>query len=131
MACDIHIYVERNYHGKWVYFGSPHVQERNYRRFAALAGVRDDKGPDPKGLPKDLSDSVHMHYDFLAGDAHSMTWYDLETACLIFAATEYDDKYSDALNQPHKHLDRWAWEYFGVWHYESLSDYRVVMWFDN
>lgn len=60
MGCDIHIIVEIRKDGKWEYVPDipKSLNDRNYKTFACLAGVRDDFGNkvfEPKGLPDDLS----------------------------------------------------------------------------
>lgn len=62
MGCDIHVLLERKVGDKWVMVNrleSP-VTDRNYKRFAALAGVCGD-GAVAKGLPDDLSESGRLY----------------------------------------------------------------------
>lgn len=97
MGADIHLYVEKRLsNGEWamvrdlnetiVLSGlstSPGTDKprsgywilgsRNYRLFARLAAVRGD-GPEPKGLPKDVSGYVlEESYEF-GSDGHSHSW---------------------------------------------------------
>lgn len=97
MGADIHMYAERQLsNGDWAMcedFKSkdyavynhkgvlgdytrlfPRVNDRDYRFFAALAGVR-GVGPDPKGLPDDVSPYVKEASDGWDGDGHSHSWY--------------------------------------------------------
>ena len=97
MGCDIHMFLEYKIDdGKW----TPHkghrvitedkgtVNEfkhvstidatgRNYFLFAALAGVR-GPGPDPKGIPKDLSDTIHIGVHQYGNDGHSHSYMSIE-----------------------------------------------------
>lgn len=148
MGCDIHLVVEKANADGWHLFDTVHPnfsqpygatgKKRNYQRFAALAGVRGE-GPEPKGLPPDLSIGAKMHHDPWGADAHSETWYPLVTACLIFANTDWLDTAEDRaernteLNEAEKHLVHWSYRYFGidVYRLKECEDYRVIMWFDN
>ena len=76
MGADIHGVVEKRVRldgvDKWVavsFLRYPDKgKERNYTRFAALAGVRGD-GPRPKGAPGDMSESGRLHLLEDEGDA--------------------------------------------------------------
>ena len=91
MGCEIHLQVERRKDGKWahvptysfrdegregaIYIG--HLDGRDYRLFAALAGVRNYDGvppiSEPRGLPED-ADPATLDSD--VGD-HSQSWLTL------------------------------------------------------
>lgn len=145
MGCDIHIVLEqRAEDDRWIgidtYVGhegayvkgwsAPIARERNYLRFAALAGVRGD-GPEPKGMPMDASETTRFLADEYGGDGHSHSLLSIKDAERIFsetynwAASSRDDfgkKYPGA-------------HFFGVDYSEgssrSADDYRIVFWFDN
>lgn len=127
MGCDIHICVEKKVNDKWVmvnrlHHGSP-ATVRNYRRFAALAGVRGN-GPEPKGLPEDISDSTRLCSDEWGVDGHSHSYMDLQETAKIYLRTEYSDENNEYINKyPESH-------YFDIEESE-LKDYRIVFWFDN
>jgi len=92
MGCDIHFVLERREKGKDNWLGvfstsapSPAraishntdchdygvlLEQRNYRFFAALAGVR-GRGPEPNGLPEDMSELAHELVDGWDTDGHS------------------------------------------------------------
>lgn len=92
MGCDIHMVLERKVGGKWVADLSVQKylkQDRNYRRFAALAGVRGD-GPPPRGLPDDISDSTRLLVDDCGNDFHSHSWLPIKEAAQIFLETDYE-----------------------------------------
>lgn len=127
MGCDIHIYVERKHKGKWVmsHEGPKPAKERNYARFANLAGVRGD-GPAPKGLPIDVSESVDMHADLWGSDGHSHSWLTLDEAIPIFLKRHYK---GDELTDFEK--DYPGCHFFGVETDEKSEEFRVVFWFDN
>jgi hypothetical protein len=95
MGCDIHFVVEKWFDDidKWVGvyasdarpaegYDAVSLANRHYALFADLAGVRGD-GPDPKGLPEDISDLTAV---MLAGDEdmHSHTWWTVDEAMEIY-----------------------------------------------
>ncbi len=145
MGCDIHIVLEqRAKGGRWIgidtYIGhecsyikgwaTPIARERNYDRFAALAGVRGN-GPEPRGLPWDASETVRFLADEWGGDGHSHSWLPIKDAERIFSETHHwtEDKRDDfGKSYPAVH-------FFGVDYSEgssrSADDYRIVFWFDN
>lgn len=129
MGCDIHAVIERKVGDKWVMLNrlsyKDSATDRNYKRFAALAGVRGD-GPKPKGLPTDISDSTKLYYDEWEPDAHSASWIDLKKAAKLFLDTEYEGVIlSDfAKTYPKSH-------YFNVDLDIRREPHRLVYWFDN
>lgn len=142
MGCDIHGVVERRVDNKWItvkilgalHRGKPHAYEfasdagrsRNYRRFAALAGVR-GSGPAPKGIPDDASETAKYLIERIGVDGHSHSWLSIREAIEIFDKTE---------NWPEDAKpDVWPRAYpsdlfFGVDSTE-IEDHRLVFWFDN
>src|SRR5882672_4508786 len=111
MGCDIHLVVERRIKqspmpDKWIAvrilehintaekqkydmnFATPAAKERNYERFAALAGVRGD-GPEARGMPADASETAVLLYR-IEGN-HTPSWLPLSEAATIFAETEYHE----------------------------------------
>lgn len=129
MGCDIHGWVEKKWRGKWVgvrQFNDA-ADARNYQRFAELAGVR-GAGPEPKGLPDDISDSAAADSEGWGVDGHSHSWLTLKEAAPIFLRTmRIGDDTSD---YPREYLYA---HFFDVYAYEpeSIDDYRIVFWFDN
>lgn len=141
MGCDIHLVLERKYGLKWIAvdtfagheaaygkgWASPAARSRNYERFAALANVRGD-GPQPRGLPDDISETTAMLFEDWESDAHSMSWLPLEEAAKVWLATEHGMKPDDfGAKYPQSH-------FFGVDESDDPSKrtkYRVVFWFDN
>ena len=129
MGCDIHIVVERQWKGEWVASSIPHHSSpsinRNYDRFARLAGVR-GPGPEPRGVPKDASQTTRYLVEELGRDGHSHSFYSLAEAMPIFLETGYEQgdfakKYPEGF-------------YFGIDHEargSKPSEYRIVFWFDN
>lgn len=141
MGCDIHLVVERRVEQRWVAvrimrsistaapinygmnFATPASKERNYDRFAALAGVR-GPGPAPRGLPDDVSETSRFLFELL--DRHTPSWLPLSEAAEIFAATErhelndFDRKYS-------------MYHYFNIEPETDgpAEDHRLVFWFDS
>lgn len=138
MGCDIHMVVEKKIGERWIGVHAfqrfytrekrasaiPLACDRNYERFAALAGVRGD-GPEARGLPDDLSDLAQLDGGYYLGD-HSFSWLPLRDAANIFAATERGI------------MSVWAKDYpceffFSVTDYREtdLDSYRLVFGFDS
>ena len=149
MGCDIHPVLEKkitkNGYDIWVGIHAfPTLQEgekfhwykateRHYRLFAKLAGVRGD-GPDPRGLPDDVSDLAYLllNYDL---DYHSHSWvtarewiaacYELEDdpAKLFLASNSEDPRIKDPMN--------YYLQYDVYEENDSRDNYRIVFAFDN
>ena len=139
MGCDIHIVAEkkigpdkwlgvRDFHsfntarGKWC---GPAAKDRNYERFAALAGVRGE-GPPARGQPLNASPLSEWLAKQAGSDWHSPTWYPMNVAAKIFLETDPHERSDFDRNYPEYH-------YFGV-EYEldgPAEDWRVLIWFDN
>jgi hypothetical protein len=125
MGCDIHGWVEKKVGPKWIAISpfNDHANERNYKRFSALAGVRGE-GPKAKGLPLDVSDTAG--YDSEQECGHSHSWLTLEEAIPIFLAVRYETgetRSEYVLKYPASH-------FFDI-ECDDLSPYRIVFWFDN
>lgn len=136
MGCDIHLVLERKYGLKWIAvdtfkshngtgkeYASPAAISRNYERFAALANVRGD-GPEPRGIPSDISETTAMLLEDWEGDAHSMSWLPLEEAAKVFLATDRYETTDYMQKYPQSH-------YFNVDEDEKRGKHRLVFWFDN
>ena len=140
MECDIHISVERKVENKWVCvdtmrghrtqprrndgysYSFPIATSRNYDRFASLAGVRGD-GPEPSGLPDNISETTRYFVDFYGGDGHSHSWLPAAEAAKIFLDTEWSVEPDDMLKKYP------AEEYFSI--DDGLDEHRIVFWFDS
>jgi hypothetical protein len=138
MGCDIHMVIEikakiKDKFGllqdRWItcsipnWKGDKEAMDRNYPRFAALAGVRGE-GPDPRGLPEGATDTSR----YLSKDGHSHSWLPLKQAGRVFLESEFDYKKS------HRKSD--LRERYPVEHYFGIPDdeanaYRLIFWFDN
>lgn len=93
MGCDIHMYLERKIDdGEWhihpehkksesdgYIVDNPEltVTHRHYDLFAKLAGVR-GHGPQPKGVPDDVSPEVEDVIEDYGLDGHSHSWISIE-----------------------------------------------------
>lgn len=121
------------------------VDGRHYDFFAALAGVR-GLGPEPKGLPDDMSFVVKYKADSWGADGHSHSWYYAEDFLPIFlehhTTPEERKEYakdilengsaftmSKALDQ-YLGIDTYIGEGLNGSLYETNA-YRFVFWFDN
>ncbi len=107
-------------------YSSPVTTSRNYARFAKLAGVR-GPGPDPRGLPEDVSDTGRLLSDVWGADGHSHSWVDLKTASEIFLQTHSGEE--------NEWITKYPESYF--FNYELSREFpldthaRFVFWFDN
>lgn len=119
MGADIHGWVEKRHNGKWV--AVDHLPElstqRNYGRFAKLASVRGD-GPEPRGTPDDVSETVAFHISNWEPDGHSHSWLTIREALPIFNGT------GQPCNWPLSN-------YFALKDEAPLDEFRIVFWFDN
>lgn len=109
--------------------------DRNYELFGALAGVRWG-GPEPRGVPDDASDLALIMIDGWGEDGHSHTWYSLEEALPIFIRnSQFGDPGEAVLTAMSKGtahaIDQYATNFWSVDYEENLSDYRLIIWFDN
>jgi hypothetical protein len=155
MGADIHIYAEKKLKdGSWSAYStfpsvalralcidkpadyySDHawqaVTNRNYAFFAALAGVRGD-GPEPRGLPEDVSPLVAEEFKDMGGDAHSASWYSAGDFLPIYLECMFPE---DAVHLVGGHVSKAGLlgQHFGfnTWKSDVEHDYRFVFWFDN
>lgn len=146
MGADIHLFLERKAkikgEDKWV--GLKKVpgpaDNRNYRLFADLAGVRGE-GPEPKGLPDDVSDLVWMESDYWDVDAHSHSHCSLTEFIVAYVKHTcpevVPDLAAEILQGEVTIRSQFASELFNVWDAFSDKDenppaeYRLVFFFDN
>lgn len=128
MGCDIHGWVEVKDGEKWVAVKELKDGQRNYERFALLAGVRErdyynKNGAAPKGIPVDVSETVAYHIKQWGYDGHSHSYLPLVDAAKIFLET--DPNPTDfAKEYP-------ASEYFDFEDDDNIENARLVFWFDN
>lgn len=143
MGCDIHLVLETydsdlgwvgidtfkghqtgNAKDEWY---SPIATDRNYRLFAALAGVRGD-GPSPRGIPEDASSTTKLLVKDWGCDAHSHSWLPISEAVAIFNKRRYPK--GEVPVDPESYRDSYPSSYwFGVEGNDSI--YRLIFWFDN
>ena len=162
MGCDIHMVLEKKDkdRDRWVgihnyphinihaYTGGipdqimgkawPRILGRNYDLFAKLAGVRGD-GPDPLGVPEDVSDLAAMEIAGWSGDGHSHSYLSLAEFTRRYSTT--DGAISDAAidrlqgNKGRKNRETFCTGGYNFHDYvESFNaeqDARIVFWFDN
>ena len=119
MGCDIHGWVEKRRGKKWVGYAQLKDDQRNYGRFAALAGVR-GLGPGPNGVPKNVSDTVKLHILEWDTDGHSHSWLPLEKAFKIFKESSGSDTYYEFVAFGFEIPNKSDWKL-----------YRLIFWFDN
>ena len=171
MGADIHMYVEKRMpSGNWAFVRNLNesihseglhlmyqdrstsdgkfiayweLRNRNYELFSALANVRGDgDGPDPKGLPQDVSEYVDVEFQGWGMDAHSASWcladefvqihdrigveVDEETPLSTYAKIRIADGAEAATAQFLQDAVS-----VHVPEEESVDLYRFVFWFDN
>ena len=144
MGTDIHIVVEQRTSDGWVAvntltcdYASPHLSDgskpislgsyspialtRNYRRFAALAGVRGE-GPQARGFPSDASDTTRLLWGRDSGHYHRVSYLALRDAIEIFHKSEVE--------AVREHICDPEWVYFNIDETE-VEIHRIVFWFDS
>lgn len=102
-------------------YNFPVARDRNYRRFAALAGVRGgDEDPVPLGFPNDASETSKLLWDEDGG--HSPSWMAVKEATAIFLKTDTN-------------IVRWnvpdPEEYYFDLGGLDLEEFRIVFWFSD
>lgn len=128
MGCDIHGTYEKKVGDHWVMIKRAEdepIRDRNYKRFALLAGVRSYEEAEensPKGLPEDVTESTKLYVDEWGCDGHSHSWMDVKEVADICLKTshnisEYESKHPIEV-------------FFDLEHYEN-DEVRFVFWFDN
>lgn len=159
MGADIHLWLERKLpNGKWAmhdrcnmisreaygidpqagdkdYFGDIEFHRagrRNYKFFAALAGVRGE-GPEPRGLPPDVSDYVQAESDDYGGDGHSHSWMLASEFMPIFAECHLRPEHAVRVVAGETTWRTVFEKLFGTYVDEpdGLDNYRFVFFFDN
>jgi hypothetical protein len=130
MGCYIHAHIEVKIDGAWHHYSCPPIQ-RDYRLFERICGVRGDIAAaiaPPRGLPADLSLVTAECYAYEKANAHSMTWLSgVELDELIFWMEVHHD-----LSFQHEQIGYLTGNTFtGSGHPASITDARLVCWFDN
>jgi len=125
MGCDIHGWVEVNTGIKWVAVNKLKSRERNYSRFAALAGVREkqsESSAEPMGMPADVSDTAQYDIEQWGVDGHSHSYMPLVDAAEIFLTTEYN---------PNGFARKYPLSEFFDFEQDNADKARLVFWFDS
>lgn len=153
MGCDIHYVIEQEHNGEWVgvfatdngltYPNSDarrHIpafmfKDRNYQFFADLAGVR-RPGPEPLGLPEDLSGMSRMYTNIWDGDGHSHSYASLQDFVTAWLVNNDNENIASLVKEKLKGNDPVleVVKKLGICQYEEesrIDKYRVVFWFDN
>lgn len=145
MGTDIHYVVEEHMpkygwvgvmstDGTFIQYGSREeipifkFKDRNYAFFTRLANVRGFGGPDPKGLPKDLSDMARNALDFWDSDGYSHSYCSLKEFALakLAGTAKLAEMAAAKLAGDTNPLN----EYVGLYRSRDIDKYRVVYWFD-
>ena len=162
MGCDIHMVLEQKHNGGWVGIHSyphldaatftsspyrvkeeqlgstwPEITGRNYELFARLAGVRGE-GPEPLGVPEDVSTLAKMRIDGWDCDGHSHSYLSLAKFTKLYATTE--SAIADSTKDRLQGKDLRGKEVYCAGGYDFTDysedfdaehDARIVFWFDN
>ena len=127
MGCDIHGWIEIEDGDKYIAIRELPNRQRNYQRFAALAGVRnyrDEFKVTPKGIPENISETANYHIKQWDTDGHSHSYMPICEAAKIFLETEHQPR-DFAKEYPES-------EFFDVdSDCEDVDKIRLVFWFDN
>ena len=145
-CCEIHYVIEQEHNGEWVgVFGTDNgltypncdshlplpvfvFKNRDYKFFADLAGVR-GPGPEPRGLPEDLSSMSRMYTDSWGPDGHSYSYLSLRdfvTKWLIANNESITPIVKEKLKGNDPVLE--VVKKLGI---RQIDKYRVVFWFDS
>lgn len=152
MGCDIHSCAEKQDDGRWTGLDVEVFNDRDYRLFGWLAGVRNYSGMTPiaadRGFPADASVEAAKCYDDWSGEAHSASW--VSVAELL--AVDYDQPVEDrrtirqlgpnfwtggAMGEPGEGKTQTLREFLRPGFFAVLRRLqnaeadRVVFWFDN
>jgi len=124
MGCDIHGWIEKNVNGKFIAVDRLTADDRDYRRFALLAGVRDynkESLAHPLGVPDNVSESAGYDIETWSSDGHSHSYISIKDAAKIFSETSCRE-----VNFP-------EYTFFNVDPDDEneIDKYRLVFWFDN
>ncbi len=135
MGADIHLFIEfkqgdspwetdKNHRmlledPEYSYLQDADAAHRDYNVFAALAGVRGD-GPDPVGLPNDVSEKIQKESDRWDSDGHSHSYDFLEEFELKIRSV-YPDAPKNVI--PCAFVDRNRFILSRELGYDSLIDY--------
>lgn len=129
MGCNSHLSIEilRRWANtaQWDTWALDIPESRDYALYEAMAGVRGEKANAvvrPRGIPKDLSDTVKYWIDRAGDDGHSHSWlYPSEFHRAIKQANAEDDKIWKSIHGVLTTLQM-------IWEDENV---RLVFFFDN
>jgi hypothetical protein len=154
MGCDIHMVYEEKYDTEWVgvhayphlntpAFGGglpepmirgawPRITERHYELFGKLAGVRED-GPEPLGVPEDVSQLARVMIAGWDGDGHSHSYLSLDEFARRYARCErvVTEAAADRLRGGDGFHNIKIICAGGVDVDDNEREARIVFWFDN
>lgn len=154
MGCDVHTYAERkNSLDEYeVVDGVRPFDNRSYRLFGFLAGVRNysDVTPisEPRGFPDDASAEVKESYASWESDAHTPSWLSVaELVAFNYDAICEDRRVTRQISpgcsdggctcEPGEGMTQTYREFLGEWFFKDLQELqdagaeRIVFWFDN
>lgn len=147
MGCDIHWLIEKKFDKGWapvltstqtfipydtadklpIFF----TRYRNYDFFAEIAGVR-GPGPEPNGLPGDVSDASIIIATDWGSDAHSHGHLPLRAFIEKYLKSSGKETLATATAQALEGKDPIIGFFKDNWiDREDIDAHRVIFWFDN
>lgn len=104
---------------------------RNYQLFGVLAGVRSMTEPivEPRGIPNDVNTTILSEWDEECQWSHTPTWYTLYELRLAAKDKKRYTKDERVLLKDFIHHIEFVVDAY--WFFDSDSNVRVVIWFDD
>lgn len=126
------------------YYRSWLLRQRNYHMFALLAGVRGE-GPEPRGLPEDVSELVEEQAQRWGNDGYSHSWATAQEfmSAWLDAGGGFAGENEEAVSPYHQTaladgmkmaVLSFLWDMCSIdtdMDNVNPEDYRFVFWFDN
>ena len=103
------------------------LRSRDYEFFARLAGVRGE-GPEPNGIPQDISELTAMSIEDWKSDGHSHSHRPLEEFIALKLGISEAEIIANKLTNAHNEIRLFIGP---VRILPDIRRYRVVFWFDN
>jgi hypothetical protein len=152
MGCDTHVYAEKQKGGQWVCLDTKVFDNRDYRFFGWLAGVRNYSHVKPiaagRGFPDDASRQTMEDYKSWNIEAHSASWVSVAELLVVDYGQIIEDRRTmmrtgqntwtgAATCEPGDGVHETLCEFLGPHFFADLKRLqdvgaeRTVFWFDN
>ncbi len=113
------------------------ITNRNYELFAKLAGVRGE-GPEPNGVPQDVSQLARVQLEGWNSDAHSVSYLSLREFTKRYCTCEHiiSNAAADRLQGGDAFKDTeticaGGYDFDDYDEIDTDTDVRIIFWFDN